>query len=172
LEANMRQRRNPSHSSRFAQLFSIGMGHFAGWDDMELSRMLQQQLHSPMLGTLKPRGSEIFDLLMEAHSPGSRLPETMGELLTQPDPPLELLRLAKDFAKSPDAAENPLPAAIAQAIYISAIAAALARHGERISATDDWKLRASFQWVEDQPWIDKSLRSLATTAIAKLDELD
>src|ERR1700722_6171663 len=135
----MRQRGNRVPSPNLARLFSIGKGSYLGWDEPELAKILRAQLRAPLLSSLKPKASEIHDLVAEARSSDSPLPETVGELLVHPNPPLSLLRLAKDFAKSSDSGSDPVPPAVATALYTSVIAAALARHGKRISALDDLK---------------------------------
>jgi hypothetical protein len=165
---NMRNRRNPAPSERLARLFSIVRGDFIGWDDAELARVLQEQLRAPLFDRIKPRAGEVHDSLGKAQSSKSPLPETIAELLTHPHPPLPLLRRTKEFAKSADAGKEPLPPAVATAIYLLSIASALVRHGKKISAIDERKLLDSLQWVGEQAWIDESLRKLAAEAAGKL----
>jgi RNA polymerase sigma-70 factor (ECF subfamily) len=93
----------------------------------------------------------------------------LGDLLSDPGPPLELLEQIKDFAKeSRTDPESPLSPAVATIVYYAAIAAALLRRGERISRQDDATLKQGFQWC-DRPWVEDWLRVLFNEAAGKLN---
>ena len=152
---------------RLEHLLAIGTGDFVDWGDRELADILQHQLQAPLLADLRPHASQIQSLGLENRGPDAMPLDTFGDLLSHPCPTLDLLRLAKDFAKGADSRINdPLPAAIAQALYLLVIAAALLAHGERITSMDDAALREGLAWVASQKWVDRSQRRIAANALA------
>jgi hypothetical protein len=89
-------------------------------------------------------------------------PGTFGELFQHERPPLELLRLAKDFAKAAQA--NPgsaIPKEVAWVLYYLSIATALVRLRQRITHLSDVELRQGFDWVLAQSWVADPSRALA-----------
>ena len=81
--------------------------------------------------------------------------------MLHPSPPLELLQLAKEFAKSQRYAEEAVfPVEIASVLYYTAIVLARLRLGQRITEMDDARLRQGVQWCLQQPWIDPATREL------------
>jgi hypothetical protein len=97
--------------------------------------------------------------------------ENLLDLFRHADPGVELLALVKDYAKALRAdPEGVLPPEVASVVYYAAIAAALARYGERISDLDDHQLRAGLGWVVARPWVVDELRTLAQAAAEKLSD--
>jgi len=95
---------------------------------------------------------------------------TFGELLRHSTPPMALLEQVRGFAKGAMAQTDcGLPYEVAAVIYYGAIAAALLRHGTRITQLDDVSLQRGIQWALGQPWIDADLRGLFEQADDKLD---
>lgn len=109
------------------------------WPADELKSLLAQQLQS-----------NLPDL-----APGAD-PLTLADLLHHPQPPLDLLRRVKDFAKFNrfDAA-SPLPPEVALLLYYGTIAVALIRLNQRITHLSDEDLRDGLAWVLRQPWVDE-----------------
>src|SRR5580658_4019825 len=107
----MKRYRNLQPSPQLAQLFAIGRGEFIGWGESDLAKILLAQLQAPLLASLKPSASEVQSIIGKANSVDPVLPERLGDLLAHPSPPLSLLRLAKDYAKSADSGPDPLPPA-------------------------------------------------------------
>ena len=94
---------------------------------------------------------------------------TFAQLLTMSDPPLDLLRLTKEFAKNHLADPlSPIPSEIASVLYFGAIAAALAHHAQSITNLDEKGIRDGFDWALNQQWIDVQLHELFTSAIGHL----
>jgi hypothetical protein len=82
---------------------------------------------------------------------------------------LELLTLAKDFAKANmDHPESSLPQEVAAALYYTSIATALVRLEARISQLKDDELRRGLLWAKDQPWVDAPTREILVDAIKKI----
>lgn len=137
------------------------------WQPDELGEILAHQLRAPLrtdlpnLPELPPRSIEGAGAEAESQPVGAALPETFGELLAHPRPPVEWLEAVKNFAKALRAGGGAvLPEEIATVLYFAAIAAALARLGRRITSMDDASLRYSFDWALGQPWLDPATRAL------------
>jgi hypothetical protein len=129
------------------------------WLPQELGQILQHQLDAPLLFDLSSIADpDRVSLVRHAESGTVR---NFGALFCHRDPPLALLRLTKDFAKSSDRRRsNPLPAEVATVLYYAAIIAALLRHGERISRIGEETLREGARWVLRQHWVAEPLRDL------------
>jgi hypothetical protein len=68
---------------------------------------------------------------------------------------LELLQMAKDYAKSClNAAEAPMPKEVAGVLYYLAIGTALVRRHQRITELGDRELRQGFDSVLSLPWLE------------------
>ena len=162
-------RRHRNHNPRLARLFEFGMGKQIDWRNDELADILREQLVSPLLADLRPLASQLDSLGLKSMSSSNPPLNTFGDLLRHPHPTLSLLSLAKDFAKTADGRlEDPLPPAVASALYTSIIAAAIVRHESKITAMDDAELRAGLEWVQNQDWIDDFMRQLARSALGVL----
>lgn len=154
-------RQEPIQPSRLAQLLHAIEAPHAEWQSNELHAILQHQLAA----ALAPDPA-----VDKPATPGA--PSTFRELLSQPNPPIELLRRAKDFAKiRRNQPELGLPVEIATAIYFAAIAAALVHLGTRISELSDPHLVDGFDWCRKRPWMDGALRSLMDAAATRVAQL-
>jgi len=140
------------------------------WDSQELAVILSHQLDSPV-------GFDLEGLPAERQTPQLRtlaaanglLLKSLADLLLHSRPPLDLLVLAKEFAKNCRThPHSPLPADVAQVLYLASIAAALAKCRQRISQLSDAALREGFRWALGQPWVDPRLRDLLMAADAIL----
>jgi hypothetical protein len=132
-----------------------------------MAAIFEHQMRAPLLADLAglaPAAARRMEALSGAQG-GSA--QSFGELLRQPSPPLELLELVKDFAKSnADHPENGLPKEIAAVLYYGCIAAALVRLKARISKLSDAELGRGLRWAVEQPWLDKETRQLLVLALA------
>lgn len=166
----MRPSSHDNPSLRLARLFGIGRGDFLGWEDRELRNILLQQLAAPLSKWLKP-DSHAFPPAADASTFEISRLVALGDLLNHPKPPLPFLREAKNVAKVSDARPRaPLPPAVASALYLSTIAVAMTRCGQRITKMNDEQLREGFGWMVEQSWIDPPLRQMALDALALLSQ--
>ena len=86
---------------------------------------------------------------------------TFAHVLQHSNPPINLLWMIKDLAKtSSQDRRSTIPPDISLLLYYGAIAAALVRCHQRISRLSDEELRQGFNWVVRQPWIDGPVRNL------------
>ena len=163
-----------SQPDALAQLLAIDGDRPPAWRHDELSDILQHQLRAPLmfdLGRLGGAGTP--------HDAGGQHPPAgagpgvglhcFGDLLYHPSPPVELLVLAKQFAKTADQG-GPLPPQIATFLYYAVIVVALLRHGARISRLSDQTLRDGLRWLSPQPWLDARARGLVAEGLAALPE--
>jgi len=131
------------------------------WSDGELGAILHHQLATAVHIDLESADAAIrvrLEALPLDQQPKSRSYEEVFQL---PAPPVELLNLIKQFAKSSRIrGENVLPPEIATVIYLASIVAARLRIGARISEQSDESLLHGIQWVLDQPWVDEKTRML------------
>lgn len=128
------------------------------WQAHEMGAVLRHQLAAPMVF-----GPE------DGAWGSSRAPATFGELLSRTDPPLPLLKLMKDFARTHTIQpHSPIPREIAMVLYFAAILAALVRHGARISGLDDEPLRKGVLAVLENDWLDEPTRTLLTQGLRQL----
>jgi hypothetical protein len=94
---------------------------------------------------------------------------SFSDLFRHPKPPVALLKLTKEFAKSSDRrSASPLPPEIATVLYYAAIVTALLRHGSPISRLSLRALKEGVTWALEQPWLDEQMRGLFDEARAAL----
>ena len=144
--------------SVLARMLALDMSSKHDWHHAELGSIYQHQLDSSLE----------FDLVNFAPDSKTAVHQrgTFRDLFRNPHPPLDILKLVKEFAKANrDNPESCLPAEISTAIYFAAIALAMTRCGERITELDDDKLRRGIEWVVAQTWIDESTRSRCRDAL-------
>jgi hypothetical protein len=150
------------HPQNLARLFTIGDGDFPEqvWEARDLGAMLRHQLGVNLRSDL-PAAAAAAQLAEAAQSSI----QTFGSLLNHAHPPIELLKLVKDFAKSGRVTQDgPLQAEVATVLYFAAIAVALVRHGARISGLDASALGEGFAWALGQAWLDDGTRAVLRQA--------
>jgi hypothetical protein len=129
------------------------------WRPDELGDILRHQLEAPLLFDL--RGSGIWQRASMTAAPAAACPHSFGELLRHPSPPIDLLRLTKDFAKSSDLdPESPLPTEVATTLYYAAIVVAHLRHGQLITELEPGVVERGVEWALRRPWLDEITREL------------
>ena len=93
----------------------------------------------------------------------------LGELLQSVDPPLGLLIAVKRRARRlTRAGANDLLVEIHHLIYLASIAAALVRHGHRISKSGSEVLLVAWERLAAEPYVADGLRRLFATAKERL----
>ena len=160
-----------SRAKDLAALMASGELRAKLWRPEDLAAMFRHQMSTPMLvdlGSLEARTAAKVRTLSEAHG---LLLKSFSDLFQHPAPPLELLELVKDFAKSNiDHPQSGLPDEIATALYYSSIAAALVRLETRISRLPDADLRQGLRWTSEQAWLDEKTKGLLAQALEKLPD--
>lgn len=145
---------------RLARMMEAGPGQRA-WELDELGAIFRHQLTAPIDFDLASLGARAMTTLRSHATAGGAAPRTFAELFHDPQPPLDLLVLTKQFAKTSRAdEESGLPAAVATVLYLASIVVARLRCGQRITGQSDEALAFGVQWVLDQPWVDERTRAL------------
>lgn len=104
--------------------------------------------------------------LRQTASPG----RTFLELLRAPDAPLDQLILLKNFAKANlNHPENELPRPIFTVIYYASIAAALSRHGKKITQLENAELKNGLQWGAQLPWAGQEIETILREGLRCLE---
>jgi hypothetical protein len=152
-----------------AALINSGTESTRLWRPEELAAIFRHQLSAPVfidLGQL-PKGTAAR--LRQVSEAQGLLLKSFSELFHHPVPPVELLELAKDFAKANmDHPESVLPGEVATALYFTSIAAAYVRLGVRISKLGDDSLAQGWRWTRDREWIDAATKVVLGEALAKV----
>lgn len=139
------------------------------WRDDELRAMLQHQLTAPLrVDLINMDKDAAVGVRTLADAQGLTL-KSFGDLLAHPHPPIELLKITKDFAKacrlSP---HSSLPREIASVLYFASIAAALVRCQRRITGLTNDALKEGLHWVLARPWLDAPTRALIEACLPLL----
>jgi hypothetical protein len=138
------------------------------WRPDELKDMLLHQLRAPLYLSLGALSAEVVHQL-RCNEPPLNARLTLGELFAHPQPPLELLKLVKRFAKQcrrdPD---NPMPSDLVMLLYFVSITVALVRLDRRISDLADGHLRHGMSWLGEQVWVDAQVRSILSEGLELL----
>ena len=142
-----------SEPGSLASMLEVGWEAGPTWGERDLAAVLQHQLAAPVVCDLGPAGADA------TADPRAGI-RTFGDLLHHPAPPVELLVLAKDFAKASRADPHAaLPQEIAAVLYFAAIIVAR-RCGVRISQLSPEEIGAGAEWALAQPWVDPATRSV------------
>ena len=130
------------------------------WSDRDLEEMVRHQLAAPLclsLGTLSAEVSHAIQLTEGQIDP--RI--TLGQLLAEPQPPVQLLKLVKRFAKlCRSDVEGALPNQIVMLLYYVSITMAQVRGGQSISHLSAASLRRGIGWLMAQAWLPQEMRGL------------
>jgi len=157
-----------SKSAALSSILELQKETAHAWKTDELGAILKHQLDAPLRLALGNLSAEVAHQLTRFDSRQTE-PKNLGELLSDKEPPLELLALTKRFAKrcnsDPDA---PLPREIAMLLYYAAIAVAKLRHGQKMSALQNETLKRGLEWGRSQPWVDVRLRALLAEGLEQM----
>ena len=135
-----------------ARLLNIDERRQGRWNADELGQVLLHQLRAPLLFDLASITSTGPNVTVAKETGGQ--PASFGELFRHPQPPIELLQLVKEFAKTSDQRENsPLPPEISTVLYYAAILSARLRLNEQISNLSPEALQDGVRWALKQAWL-------------------
>lgn len=158
-----------THAKELAELMASGWESARLWRPEELAAIFRHQMSAPMLVDLGGFDVSTATRLRTLSDAQGLLLKSFSDLINHPSPPVELLTLVKNFAKSNvDHPESGLPGEIASALYYASIAAALVRLDKRISHLADADLRKGFRWLQEQSWLDDATKRLLADALEKI----
>jgi hypothetical protein len=157
------------HAERLFDLLGLGEDDGPQWGPDELAAIFRHQMSAPVLvdlGGFEPQKAARLRVLTEAQG---LLVRSFADLFRHPSPPLELLRLTKDFAKANlNHPEALLPPEIATVLYYASLAAALVKRNERITRLSNADLREGLTRAVMHPWLDEETKQLLIEALRKL----
>lgn len=146
---------------RLAPLLQMSDGGGPLWSNRELAAIFRHQLSVAIeydLGSLPAQAARVVEFTASAQG---LLLKSFADLLGHPNPPLELLKQTKEFAKAHrNQPDNPLPREVSTLLYYASIAAALLHGRQRITTLDDRILMDGFGWAAGLEWIDECTRRL------------
>jgi len=158
-----------SRPKSLAALLETGSEKARLWATDELAAIFRHQMATPVfvdLGGFDPGTAVRPKTLSEAQG---LLLKSFSDLFHHPSPPVELLKLTKEFAKADmNHPGSGLPTEIVNVLYYTSIAAALVRFDIRISQLKDADLRHGLLWAKDQAWIDEETKGLLLKAVEKV----
>jgi len=158
-----------SRAKSLSALMEAGSEQARLWGPEELAAIFRHQMSAPVLvdlGGFDPGTAVRLKTLSEAQG---LLLKSFSDLFHHLSPPIELLKLAKDFAKANmDHPESGLPTEIVSVLYYTSIAAALVRLDARISQLKEVDLRRGLLWAKEQAWVDDETKVLLGKALEKI----
>ena len=141
------------------------------WEPNELRAIWQHQLSAPLeldLCSVKSSNTSRFKKTVEAEPFHDK---SFADLIAHPNPPVELLKLAKEFAKHTlKHSEDAQLKEIASALYYASYAAGIVRCGKKIGSMEDDELTPGFKWALKQAWLDDQTKRLVSEAIDVLQK--
>lgn len=160
---------NKSRAKKLAALMATGEEHARLWRPEELAAIFRHQMSAPMLVDLGSFDEHAAGRLRKLSEAQGLLLKSFSDLFHHPAPPVELLEMVKDFAKSNlDHPESGLPTEIASTLYYTSIASALVHLDERITHLPDSELQRGLHWTEQRPWLDEATKGLLARASEKI----
>ena len=138
------------------------------WDARDTGAVFRHQMRSPVqmdLSAMVPKSAADAKMLAAAHG---LLMSSYDDLVRHPAPPLVLLNLTKEFAKTNTRPQGCLPEPAARFLYYLVIAVALVRHDTRMSELNDDQLRKAWGWCLTQEWADETYRDIIRQAVDSL----
>jgi hypothetical protein len=155
---------NIENSLGLPTLLGIRQDALHAWSPAEFGAILQHQLNASLRLSMGILSAEVMHEL-------AKLPQEKAELRNLKDlfharkPPVELLQLAKRFAKLCDGgSESPLPREIGMVLYFTSIAVARTRDISKLSSLSEQALARGVEWSCAQDWLDDGLRDLLRKA--------
>src|SRR5437660_535407 len=136
-----------SEAWRLAPLLEVGRDE-PRWRQRDMADLLAHQLRAPLLFDLGRLGSSNEEMVSELSQCGGPRLSNFADLFKHPTPPLELIKLTKNFAKACDTApEGQLPTEIATILYYASILVARLRHGCWITELKMRDIRRGIKWA-------------------------
>ena len=137
------------------------------WRPEEFGAIFRHQLTAPLRTDLAGLAPQLGEKLAGLRTPAGRPVDTFDDLFTHPAPPVALLELVKEFAKtSRRSGRRQLPPEVASMLYYLAIGIALLRCDHRLTRLSGPALREGFRWASAQSWADEATRDLLCRAEA------
>lgn len=158
-----------SRAQTLAALLASGEERAKLWRAEDLGPMFRHQMSAPILVDLGGFDTGTAARLKQVSEVQGLLLKSFSDLFNHPAPPVELLKLVKNFAKANlDHPESGLPDEISSVLYYASIASALVRLDARISRLPKADLQRGLRWTAELSWLDEATRALLSRASEKL----
>jgi len=160
-----------SNPSELARLLGVRGASKSDWQPAELTSSFHRCFGMRVgeylrIGTMSGR---TMQFVAETSSEQDALSMPLEELFLTASPPLALLIAVKRHARRlANSDTSSLPAEIHRCVYFASIALAMIRLGERISKSSPDVLRAAFEQLADEGWIENWLRTLFSEGLRYL----
>jgi hypothetical protein len=140
------------------------------WTPDELGDILRHQLSAVVEFDLSAMNPTLRKQLSTLGAAQGLLVKSFHDLFAHPNPPVELLKLVKDYAKANALhADSALPEGIAKVLYYLAIAVARIRCNQSITRMAPTDLLDSMRWAAALPWLGEAERDLLLAAVRSLE---
>ena len=161
-----------SSPAQLAKIMNLDETTPDAWTDQDLAAMLRHQMAAPLdfdLTSLELKAAEAEARTETLAGAAKARIRSFQDLLFHPGPPLELLRLSKDFFKGRiKACQKGSPEwQVAYLFYLLSILAAGSR-AARLSNLTPRDLGKAIKWALDQKWVDQKTRTLISQASGRL----
>jgi hypothetical protein len=146
----------------------------SSWSEADAAAILKHQLDARIEFDLKsalPKELAARRTVSRAlHGAEKHQVATFRELFSSTRPPLEVLRLAKDFFKGlvQTTGKGSVEGNVARVCYYLSIASARTRLGEQISNLSASELRKGLQWCLKLSWVDRQTSKLIEECLSAL----
>ncbi|MBI1371343.1 MAG: hypothetical protein GC159_01085 [Phycisphaera sp.] len=140
----------------------------SSWSEEQLAAELAALLESP-IGVIAggdPRAESHVTDLAERHDPLLRY---VVDMIRNPHPPVQLLEMAKGFAKYSYRNRNETPKPVWLVFYYLVIVVALLRRDKRITSLKHHALRRGVAFSASEPWIDPETSVVLQEGLTLLD---
>ncbi len=144
-----------------AQVMRLGQSHHVEWAPDDLAQMLEHLLSSDLALELTSLDQVSAEMISQVASSGDRPLQTIRDVLTDPNPPHQLLNWLKQYARTKSARHSgPLPTPVASVLYFASIVSARLRCQTTLTTFDDATVIEAIRWALDQSWLEPTLTSL------------
>ena len=158
-----------SDAGQLLRLIGLDEATKSGWAVVDAASIFHHQMNAPLdfdlSGETRP-GNTTLSALKELSAAQTLGIKTFGQLFRHPSPPIEILKLAKDFFKRM-AGVHPKDSAeyqVAYACYVLSVTVVRIKHEKRITNLSDASLLKGLDWTLRQAWVETSIRQVLDQA--------
>ncbi len=161
-----------SSTGQLAKIMNLDEGTPDAWSEEDVAAMLRHQLAAPLefdLSSVEMEDAEARRRDKTLTGAAKKRIESFGDLLFHREPPMELLKLAKEFFKKrlKECKEGSPEFNVAYLCYLLSVLAA-GTNGPAISALAPGELLKGIEWALQQPWADDKTKCLLSAAAQRL----
>jgi hypothetical protein len=153
-----------SKSSRLLDLIDLSESTPDGWQRADIIAMVRHQYMAPLafdLSATENHGREARARARSLSDGAAARIKTFEDLLLHREPPLPLLKLAKEFFKQGTQAHKKDSPEWQVAYLFYLLSILISRiHGANISALSSAELRQGIEWASSRDWADEKTKSL------------